>query len=360
MPYDSYSLETWLRPVWHTREMYNETVLFVGEEDEAPLLYRPSEIRSVRSYGLNVEYTEGKDYILTEEGKIRRLRGSAIPYFETDEYYRKEPDSVPVAVFGKYAAGFQENRYIKYGEKDTFTSRQIAVTYAHDCVWEGSIPEDKSDRAGKFLKKLEGEKAAKIVFYGDSITAGCNASGTEYGGNTLPYTPSYAQMVASSLEDKYAAKIECVNTSLGGANTEWGLENVEKNVISHAPDLVVIAFGMNDADLTVAKYKRMISEMIDKIHAAIPDWRSRRGGDERTQQRNGMVLRQSKGVRCGAESAGTGGKIRFRRGRGHDRHASRPVKSQTFPRHDGKQRQPSQRFSRARLRAGRFTDGCGR
>lgn len=52
MPYDSYSLETWLRPVWHTREMYNETVLFVGEEDEAPLLYRPSEIRSVRSYGL--------------------------------------------------------------------------------------------------------------------------------------------------------------------------------------------------------------------------------------------------------------------------------------------------------------------
>ena len=206
MPYDSYSLETWLRPVWHTREMYNETVLFVGEEDEAPLLYRPSEIRSVRSYGLNVEYTEGKDYILTEEGKIRRLRGSAIPYFETDEYYRKEPDSVPVAVFGKYAAGFQENRYIKYGEKDTFTSRQIAVTYAHDCVWEGSIPEDKSDRAGKFLKKLEGEKAAKIVFYGDSITAGCNASGTEYGGNTLPYTPSYAQMVASSMEDKYAAK----------------------------------------------------------------------------------------------------------------------------------------------------------
>lgn len=271
MPYDSYSLETWLRPVWHTREMYNETVLFVGEEDEAPLLYRPSEIRSVRSYGLNVEYTEGKDYILTEEGKIRRLRGSAIPYFETDEYYRKEPDTVPVAVFGKYAAGFQENRYIKYGEKDTFTSRQIAVTYAHDCVWEGSIPEDKSDRAGKFLKKLEEEKAAKIVFYGDSITAGCNASGTEYGGNTLPYTPSYAQMVASSLEDKYAAKIECVNTSLGGANTEWGLENVEKNVISHAPDLVVIAFGMNDADLTVAKYKRMISEMIDKIHAAIPD-----------------------------------------------------------------------------------------
>ena len=271
MPYDSYSLETWLRPVWHTREMYNETVLFVGEEDEAPLLYRPSEIRSVRSYGLNVEYTEGKDYILTGEGKIRRLRGSAIPYFETDEYYRKEPDSVPVAVFGKYAAGFQENRYIKYGEKDTFTSRQIAVTYAHDCVWEGSIPEDKSDRAGKFLKKLEGEKAAKIVFYGDSITAGCNASGTEYGGNTLPYTPSYAQMVASSLEDKYASKIECVNTSLGGANTEWGLENVEKNVISHAPDLVVIAFGMNDADLTVAKYKRMISEMIDKIHAADPD-----------------------------------------------------------------------------------------
>ena len=271
MEYATYSLQTWLRPVWHTREMYNETVLFVGEEDEAPLLYPPSEIRSVRNYGLDVEYTEGKDYILTEDGKIKRLRGSAIPYFETDEYYRKEPDAVPVAIFGEYAAYFQESRYIKYGEKDTFTSRQISVTYAHDSAWTGAVPQDKSERAGAFLKKLETERSAKIVFYGDSITAGCNASGTEYGGNTAPFTPSYAQMIADLLCERYAAEIECVNTSLGGANTQWGLDNVEKNVISQAPDLAVVAFGMNDAALTVAKYKRMVSDMIDKIHAALPE-----------------------------------------------------------------------------------------
>lgn len=81
MEYTSYNLEAWLRPFWNTREVYNETVLFVGERDEARLMYKPAHILSVRNYGLDKEYVNGRDYALTEEGKIRRLPDSGNSLF---------------------------------------------------------------------------------------------------------------------------------------------------------------------------------------------------------------------------------------------------------------------------------------
>ena len=57
--YSAYSLKTWLKPFWYTREVYNETVMFVGENDEAKLLYDAEDIISVTSYGLDVEYKNG-------------------------------------------------------------------------------------------------------------------------------------------------------------------------------------------------------------------------------------------------------------------------------------------------------------
>lgn len=272
MNYTQYNQAAWLRPIWNTREMYNETVLFVGENDAAPLLYKPSEILSVRSYGLDVEYVEGKDYEITSDGKIRRLSGSDIPYFTTDEYYCVEahPD-VPVPLFGNYAARFPEQRYIKYGEGNTFTSRQIAVTYTHDAVWNGKIPADKSSRIKKFTDKLRAKQDVTAVFYGDSITVGCNASGTEYGGNTAPYTPSYAEMVTEYLGNKFGAKINCVNTAVGGTGVEWGVDNVQQRVVAHSPDLAVLAFGMNDAQIPLPEFRKHVSDMIDAVLEACPD-----------------------------------------------------------------------------------------
>jgi hypothetical protein len=37
-----------LQPFWHTREVYNETFLFIGEEGEVELLYAPTEIISIK------------------------------------------------------------------------------------------------------------------------------------------------------------------------------------------------------------------------------------------------------------------------------------------------------------------------
>ncbi|MBR1868256.1 MAG: SGNH/GDSL hydrolase family protein, partial [Clostridia bacterium] len=66
------------------------------------------------------------------------------------------------------------------------------------------------------------------------------------------------------------AEIELVNTSVGGMATKWGLENVDERVIAYAPDIVFIAFGMNDPATPRSVYKNMLKEMIEKIRKSLP------------------------------------------------------------------------------------------
>lgn len=42
------------------------------------------------------------------------------------------------------------------------------------------------------------------------------------------------------------AQISYANTAEGGQTSEWGLKNVQERLIDRAPDLLVLAFGMND------------------------------------------------------------------------------------------------------------------
>ena len=128
MDYSRYNLDTYLKPFWHTREVYNETVLFVGEEDVAPLMYAPSEILSVRNYGLDIEYTEGIEYTIVE-GCIKRLSGSSIPFIEVDDYYRITPDRISIELINNLSGyEFAEKRFLMFGEGDTFTKNQICMT----------------------------------------------------------------------------------------------------------------------------------------------------------------------------------------------------------------------------------------
>ena len=57
-----YDLAEYLAPVWKTNFIRNETVMFLGEEDSAPLLYTPDGEVSVKNYFLDKTYVEGKDY----------------------------------------------------------------------------------------------------------------------------------------------------------------------------------------------------------------------------------------------------------------------------------------------------------
>lgn len=271
LKYDEYTLEAYLKPFWYTREVYNETVMFVGAEDEAELLYEADEILSVKSYDLTTEYTEIFDWSY-KNGKIKRTKSSKIPYWEIDDYYISEPDAVKIIV-DKSKTGIELDgiRYIKISEGTTFTSKQLAITYTHSEKWNGPIPVDKSSRFPNTLSKLSAGQSPKIVLCGDSISTGANASGTIQGGMCSPYMPPFHIMVEDYLNEKFSTDVSIVNTSVGGTDSTWGYTNLYENIIKHEPDLAIIAFGMNDGSKTPEQYKIQMTALVTALHKNSPN-----------------------------------------------------------------------------------------
>ncbi len=104
--------------------------------------------------------------------------------------------------------------------------------------------------------------AVKIVAFGDSITAGGNATRPDL---------IFWQRWADQLQREYpGAKITAVNGATGGDTTAMGLGRLQTKVLDQKPDLVLIGFGMNDNNIgsvPVPEFKQNLKEMIARIRS---------------------------------------------------------------------------------------------
>ncbi len=271
---DAEVLDAYLQPIWYTHEVYDDTAVFVGPESSASLLYAPSGSITVRNYDNSITYTEGVDY--TVSGKtVTRIATGNLPYWPVDEYYLTTPVSgVSIGVSAsKCEFDFDEPRYLVYDDYGRLTPKHIRISYTTDEVWEGKVPADPNGATDNLIDKLKNDKSAKLMFYGDSITVGCSASGTSYGGNVNPHLPAYFDLVSTWLEKKYDADITVLNEAQGGWQVSNGFANFNTKILQKATeiDLLVLAFGMNDMSTNLDTYRAMTQEMANRYLAANPN-----------------------------------------------------------------------------------------
>lgn len=268
--YLTYNMDTFITPYWEGNVVYNETLMFVQDEKgnvaPAPLLYKPLKILSVRSFNLKREYKPGVDYTV-ENGNIKLTPGSGIYSWPYHRYYPEK--NMPGTTYKKTGGG-----YVSYGEYNTFFKTQVAVTYIHNDTWRGEKPVYKGNKLPVTLDKLKNRKEIKILFYGDSITTGCNASGWNQI-NAAPYVPIFTDIVIEKLKKSYNNnEIKQFNTAVGGKDSYWGIQNVEKSVNDYKPDLVFIAFGANDGirdyHVSCDLFKENIKKIMDAIRSKNP------------------------------------------------------------------------------------------
>ncbi len=294
LKYDTFDLNTYMTPIWDGRVVYNETVMFVGMDDQASLLYTPDEILSVRSYDLKTVYEQGKDYDVVD-GKLVLLEGTSIPVMPFEQYYHEKeipgmPAQLQVKLDGK-------KYFVYWGEGETMTKWQIAVTYVHDQYWEGFVPKT-SDQFTKLISKLEKGEDVTMMFYGDSITFGATSSS---GANIHPYAPPYTQMFTRYLAQKYGYTIKYIdtkltgtctpptqdtvfgtngtityiNTAVGGWTSANGTQEFDKYVKPYVDeygcDFFALAFGMNDAGNSPKTEKKAIKKIADQLYDIAPE-----------------------------------------------------------------------------------------
>lgn len=292
--YDAFYLNTYMKPIWKGKYVYNETVMFVGMDDKASLLYTPDEILSVTSYDLKTTYEKGKDYDFVD-GKLVLLEGTSIPVISFEEYYHeKEIPGMPAQLVTKHDG---KSYYTYWGEGTVMTRWQVAVTYTHSQTWEGFIPET-SDQFTKLIAKMEAGEDVTMFFYGDSITFGASSSAQA---NVSPFMPPYTQLFTQYLAQKYGYTIRYINTGLNGASVPpaedtvfgtngtityinpavggWtsadGFNNFEQYVTpfinEYGCDFFLLAFGMNDAGNSPNNEKKAIKKIADKVYELKPE-----------------------------------------------------------------------------------------
>ena len=268
--FDVSELERLLAPVWETSEILRETGLIVGEEGSIKLLKTPTQgCVEVKNIFADVLYEEGVDFKL-EGDKIKRIAGGALPFFKTDDYFRKEPNSQVIlkADPSKIEFSFPEERYIYFSEGVDCFEKYVTISYRAEekdgaNADKGLIVGDS--RVSGFVEKLRKGQSANVLLYGDSITVGCNATGTKYGGNVSPYQPAWSGLIKLYLEKKYGVEIAICNQAVGGWSSLNGIESFEEKCgdVLETTDLFCIGFGANDLYTEPEQFKKNLAGMID-------------------------------------------------------------------------------------------------
>jgi acyl-CoA thioesterase-1 len=254
-----------LRPIWLSPTLDGESVLFIqegaGARPKAAILFRPTKILAVRSASGEVTYVEGRDY-LWQPGtrEITLPGGSRIP-FRRPQDLRRPAKSQPYRLTHR-----DGNGEILFGATHEYHDLQTLITYEHRLdAWSGPVPAFAGAQLARTVGKLKAKQPLSIALLGDSISTGCNASGWA---KVAPFQPPYQDLLAMDLEAAYGARITLTNYAVSGTGTEWGLANIGK-VLQADPDLVILAFGMNDAaGLPAVRYQANIKGMIDAVRKA--------------------------------------------------------------------------------------------
>ena len=107
-----------------------------------------------------------------------------------------------------------------------------------------------------------GHKKLNLSISGDSISQGYNASGYS---QAPPWMPPYPDLVAAQLRHTYATEVELNNRAIGGWSVEQGLKDLDA-LLATRPDLIVIAYGMNDVGRQNPDgFRSTIAAMLEKI-----------------------------------------------------------------------------------------------
>lgn len=256
------TFEQFMKPVWDTDIMYYESLTMIADEDgkiSAPLLYEPIEILAVQSATLEETYEEGRDWVW-RDGKLELTEQTRIPYYTYKEFYRAHVSANWMG--GSVLAGDGNYYYTAAGHD--MHMRQIAVTYRCKCDWDGFRPTYACDDLPRFQRLLRSASRMNMVLLGDSISEGFNASGLTV---CPPYLPTWGALAAESLRRRYGVFLDFRNPSIAGMNAKWGLENAERLIPQLMPDLVILAFGMNDGHLTPEEFRNQIAETMERIRA---------------------------------------------------------------------------------------------
>jgi len=233
-----------------------------------------------------VAYEPGRDYVVDcAKGTIARTAGSRIPDFAANSLYGQKE--------------FDHNKFPGFGNG----AHTIYVDYTTENAAPLFTPTTQASALKQTRARLSKGGPFKVIAFGDSITAGGDASEDRF-----QFTQRYARWLQKEFPK---AEVAFENGATGGDSTVQGLERLEEKVLSRKPDLVLAGFGMNDHNkgaLEPDVFEKNLAAIIETIRTRTgadtiaysafppnPDWKF---GSHRMDQFAAATQRAAEKTQC--------------------------------------------------------------
>ena len=226
-----------------------ESVVFIGEEPAAlahlPSRGRPIQVRTAYQPAPGAaEFVEGRDFVMDyANGTLRRTPHSTLPDFRKNILFGHED--------------FDHSKFPGFGNGGFFAFADYS--FRKTAGW----PSPQANYVKAIHARLAGGEAVKIVAFGDSITAGGDA--------TKPELVFWRRWADQLQRHHPSAHVTAVNGATSGDSTVQGLQRLQTKVLDEQPDLVLIGFGMNDhkkGGVAIPQFEENLRQMIDRIRDA--------------------------------------------------------------------------------------------
>jgi acyl-CoA thioesterase I len=245
-----------------------EPLLFTGETRAtatARLLRVPAEPPKLGSATGEVTYEAGRDFVWQPGTRVLTLTAESKIPFMTNAGLHPAPNSP-----NSYRAQRGTGAWMFFGPGRVMHDLQCAASYASGDDWrQPEVPVAPDTQLGGLRARLRAKQPVKIVMLGDSISTGADASAVA---KAPPNQPGYPDLVARGIESRFGSKATLRNLSVGGMDSAWGVSKVA-DVISEKPDLLLVAFGMNDASgrRTPDDFAMKTRGIFEPVRVALPE-----------------------------------------------------------------------------------------
>jgi len=255
-----------LQPAWATPIVTRESSILLQSTDDGPITARlafpASAILSVTS-ATGEQTFAASDYYLSDDGHtLTFTKTHAVPVITAKSLF------VPKGSPHSYAHKVGDpNTHLLYQPGRWFHDRDIEVTYRRrdaqtikDLPVVGDLPKTRA--------RLKMGQPITLGISGDSISTGLDASALT---KAPPMQPGFAELVVRGLESQSASKITLKNRAVSGWSVASGVQDLDK-LLAEKPDLIIVAYGMNDVGRRDPKWYREQTQMIvTRIQKALPE-----------------------------------------------------------------------------------------
>ena len=98
-----------------------------------------------------------------------------------------------------------------------------------------------------------------IVAFGDSLTHGAVAQGE------INFETVYWNRLKKKINNlRNYIPVNVINAGIGGITAKRSLERMDRDVLSHNPDLIIVCFGLNDVNGPLEEYLDSLGEIFDR------------------------------------------------------------------------------------------------